>query len=394
MPGVSEQLAVAFVVTRLNVGGVARRLQLLATNLGPDLPCVVLAGESGDREGSLAEELRRAGATVIEVPGLRRPASPLGDPQALWWLFRFFLRHRPLVVSTHTAKAGTLGRLAALAAGVPVRVHTFHGHVLEGYFGPVASMVIRGVERALGALTTWIVAVSPEVEADLRRFGIGGGHLTVIRHGFELERLAGGSPLALRTELGIPRDAPVAGIVGRLVPIKNHRLFLDAAVLVRAALPQAHFLIVGDGELWPDLQTQAREPGLTGFVHLTGWRRDLPDVLAAMDVVVCCSINEGAPAALIEACAAGRPIVGTDVGGVADLVVEGVNGHLTPSGDVEALAHAMLRTLRDREAARQMGRAAQRIAEARWGSERLVSEEGALYRRLVERRSSRTAATP
>ncbi len=132
MRGVPEPLGVAFVVTRLNVGGVARRLQLLATRMAPGLPCVVLTGEPEAREGSLADDLRAAGATVIEVPGLRRQVSPLQDLRALWWLFRFFRRHRPLVVSTHTAKAGTLGRLAALAAGAPVPVHTFHGHVLAG----------------------------------------------------------------------------------------------------------------------------------------------------------------------------------------------------------------------------------------------------------------------
>jgi glycosyltransferase involved in cell wall biosynthesis len=382
MAAVPERLGAAFVVTRLNVGGVARRLRILAARM--EAPSVVLCGAPDEREGSLVEDLRAAGAVVLEVPGLRRRISPAGDALAFCWLLRFFRRHRPLVVSTHTAKAGALGRLAALLAGVPVRVHTFHGHVLEGYFGPVASAVLRWVERRLASLTTWLIAVSPEVEADLRRFGIGAGRVTVIRAGFDLDELAGGSRQALRRELGIPADAPVAGIVGRLVPIKNHDLFLAAAARVRAAHPDARFVIVGDGELWGALNGRAAELGLDGAVLFTGWRQDLADVYAALDVAVCCSLNEGVPAALIEACAAGRPVVATLVGGNADVVAEGRSGYLTPSGDADALARAMLRVLGDPERGREMGREGRRLVERTCGAARLVVEEEALYRRLAD----------
>jgi glycosyltransferase involved in cell wall biosynthesis len=376
-----QPATVAFVVTRLNVGGVARRLEILASRL--DLPSVVLCGATEEREGSLADELAGAGVTVIQVPGLRRPVSPLDDARALWWLFRYFRRNRPLVVSTHTAKAGSLGRVAALLAGVPVRVHTFHGHVLERYFGPSVSAGLRWVERRLAATCTAVVAVGPEVEADLRRFGIGGGRTTVIRNGYDLDRLAGGDPAALRRELGIPLDAPVAGIVGRLVPVKNHRLFLDAAARVRVALPEARFLVVGDGELWALLHAQVRELGLENAVTFTGWRADLADVYAAIDAAVCCSRNEGVPAALIEACGAERPLIGTDVGGVADVIADGVNGYLVASDDAEALASAMTRLLGDRAAARAMGRTGRVLAARKHGADRLVTEEGALYRRLL-----------
>jgi glycosyltransferase involved in cell wall biosynthesis len=383
--GAEERLAVAYVVARLNVGGVARRLSLLATRTSPDFESVLLTGEPDEREGSLAGEIRAAGALVVQVPGLRRRISPLDDARALWWLYRFFRRTRPAVVSTHTAKAGTLGRLAALAAGVPVRVHTFHGHVLDGYFGPARTALFRQIERVLASCTTRVVAVSPEIDADLRRLGIGRGRLTVVRPGFDLERLAGGSRQSLRAELGLPPDAPLAGIVGRLVPIKNHRLFLEACRRVHDRLPDARFLVVGDGELAADLRACAARLGLAGVVLFTGWRRDLADLYAALDVVICSSLNEGVPAALIEANAASRPVVATDVGGVSDLVDHGVNGLLVPSGDAAQLADAVAGLLADPDRAERMGREGRRVAHDRYGARRLIAETEALYRELLRR---------
>jgi glycosyltransferase involved in cell wall biosynthesis len=380
---VPSSTPVVHVVARLNVGGVARVLDLLAGRMGPEFASTVLTGEPDAREGSLVEELRASGVEVVHVPGLRRRLSPLADARALWWLYRHLRRARPRIVNTHTAKAGALGRVAALAAGVPIRVHTFHGHVLEGYFDPVRSALFRTVERALAACTTRIVAVSPEIAADLRRFGIPRDKVTVIRLGFDLERLAGGARQALRTELGVPADAPVAGIVGRLAPIKNHRLFLEACRLLHERLPAARFLVVGDGELAPELHAEAERLGLGGAILFTGWRHDLPDVYAALDVAVCCSINEGVPVALIEAGAAGRPVVATNVGGVSDLVADGVNGLLVPGGDAGALAGAIETLLTDRELAERMGQAGARIALAGHGARRLVDETAALYRGLL-----------
>ncbi|HXM54756.1 MAG TPA: glycosyltransferase family 4 protein [Candidatus Dormibacteraeota bacterium] len=393
-PAPTERAAetrVVHVVARLNVGGVARVIELLAGRMGPALPSTVLAGEPDAREGSLAEELRASGVGVVHVPGLRRRLSPPDDARALWWLYRHLRRTRPAIVVTHTAKAGALGRVAALAAGVPIRVHTFHGHVLEGYFDPVRSRVFRALERVLAAGTTRIVAVSPEIAADLRRFGIGGDRVTVIRPGFDLERLVGGAREALRAELGVSAEAPVAGIVGRLAPVKNHRLFLAACRRLHERLPAARFLVVGDGELAPELHAEAARLGLDGVVLFTGWRRDLADVYAALDVAVCCSLNEGVPVALIEAGAAGRPVVATDVGGVSDLVEDGVNGLLVPSGDADALAGVIETLLRDRELAARMGREGARIAVAGYGAQRLVDDTAALYHALW--RDARKQAT-
>jgi len=385
-------IKVARVITRLNVGGPARHVTILSSRAGPEWNGVLLAGETDAREGSLLEEARAAGSKVITVPGLKRPVRPAADLRAFWWLLGYFRRERPELVATHTAKAGALGRLAAYLAGVPVRVHTFHGHVLEGYFSGPRSWFYLFVERLLGRLTTHFVAISPEIAEDLNRMGIGRGRTTIVRLGLELDHLKQGQRGTLRAELGLPASAPLVGIVGRLVPIKAHGLFLDAASLVGEQHPEAHFVIVGDGELWDELYAEVAWRQLEPRVHFTGWRHDLPEVYADLDVVVCCSRNEGTPVCLIEAGAAGKPVVGTSVGGVPDIISQGVNGFLVPSGDATALAGAVSGLLDDPDLAQALGEAGSRSAFEQHGAARMVSELRQLYQSLLTGAKLRMAA--
>ena len=337
----------------------------------------------------MENEAREAGATVIDVPHLRRRLSPIDDLLALIWLFRYFRRERPAIVATHLAKAGTVGRVAAALAGVPVRVHTFHGHVLDGYFGRASTSVFLSVERLLGRLTTQFVAISPEISADLDRLGIGRGKTVIVRLGLELDGLADHPGGALRRELGISADAPVVGIVGRLVPIKAHDLFLEAAELIARTHPAVQFVIVGDGELWAHLHEEVARRGLSERVHFTGWRSDLAAVYSDLDLVVCCSRNEGTPVSLIEACAAGRAVIGTRVGGIPDIIASGVNGLLVPSGDAAALADAIVELVDDPDRRRLMGVAGQRTVRERYSADRMVKELKDLYRNLLERTASK-----
>src|SRR6266550_4476284 len=179
------------VITRMNIGGPSRHVTILTTQGGPEFDTMLLAGDPEAREGSLEAEAAGQGAHVIHVPHLRRPVSPIDDLLALVWLFRYFRRERPAIVATHLAKAGTVGRLAAALAGVPVRVHTFHGHVLDGYFGRVSTTIFTLVERFLGRLTTQFVAISPEIAHDLDRLDIGRGKTVIVRLGLKLDHLAG-----------------------------------------------------------------------------------------------------------------------------------------------------------------------------------------------------------
>ncbi len=374
---------IARVITRLNVGGPARHVAILSSRLGPDFESLLFVGTPDGREGSLLDAAVGAGATVVRVPGLRRRPSPLQDLRAAWWLYRRFRRLRPTIVATHTAKAGALGRLAAVLAGVPIRVHTFHGHVLQSYFGPLATALARAAERVLDRFTTHVIAVSPEIASDLHRMGIGRGKTTVVPLGLDLEGADGGRPGRLRPALGIGPRAPLVGIVGRLVPIKNHELFLQAARHVLRAQPGAHFAVVGDGELRPRLEALTDAFGLGDRVRFTGWRHDLPDVYRDLDVVVCCSLNEGTPVSVIEASAAGRPVVATDVGGMRSVVRDGVTGLLVPSGDERGLAEAVGRLLADPDLAGRMGRAGRDLALSRHGSGQMVGQLRAVYLALA-----------
>jgi len=376
-------IKLARVITRMNVGGPSRHVTILTTQGGPDFDSTILAGTPDKREGSLEEDAILRGARVIHVSGLRRNVSPLADIQAAVWLYRYFRRERPAVVATHLAKAGTLGRLAAALARVPVRVHTFHGHVLDGYFGRFSTFFFLSIERFLSRHTTQFVAISPEIARDLDRLGIGRGKTSVIRLGLELEYLAGHPRGTLRSELGISAEAPIVGIVGRLVPIKAHDLYLQAAARVVESDPDAHFIVVGDGELWDELHRQTSVLGLDGRVHFTGWRTDLGEVYSNLDVVVCCSKNEGTPVSLIEACAAGRPVIGTQVGGVPDIITPGVNGLLVPSGDVPALADAINALIADPARRAAMGVAGRRLVLERHNAGRMVQELEDLYRSLL-----------
>jgi glycosyltransferase involved in cell wall biosynthesis len=268
-----------------------------------------------------------------------------------------------------------------------VIVHTFHGHVLDGYFGRLSTSFFLAVERLLSHVTTQFIAISPEIAADLDRLGIGRGKTSIVRLGLELEHLTRPETGRLRGDLGIPAGAPLVGIVGRLVPIKALDLFLESASLVVRNNPDVHFAIVGDGELWDQLHRDVQSRGLNHRMHFTGWRADLAAVYCDLDMVVCCSRNEGTPVSLIEACAAGRPVIGTQVGGIPDIIAAGVNGLLVPSGDARALAAALQELIADPGRRRSMGLAGRQIVMERHSSERMVRELKDVYRTLLERAS-------
>jgi glycosyltransferase involved in cell wall biosynthesis len=389
----TRRIRVARVTTRLNIGGPAWHVTILATRLGPEFETVLLVGETDAREGSLLADAEAAGATVIRVPGLKRKPALFDDLRAAFWLYRYFRAWRPAIVATHMAKAGTLARVAGYLAGVPVRVHTFHGHVLDGYFGRVKTWIYLSVERLLGKITSRFITISPSLAADLNRMGIGSGKTSVIPLGLDLDRLQEPPPRgAFRADLGVPPDAVLVGIVGRLVPIKAHALFLEMAAEVKSRRDDVQFAIVGDGELWSPLREQAEALGLRDSVHFAGWRRDLPQVYRDLDLVVCCSINEGTPVSVIEACAAGTPVVGTDVGGMGDVITSGETGLLVPSGDREALTRAVLAVIEDPAKAAAMSAAARAPVTRKYSAERLVEDIRRLYFELVPGSSDEPAS--
>jgi len=294
-------------------------------------------------------------------------------------------------VHTHTAKAGTLGRLAARFAGVPVTVHTFHGHVLDGYFSPAVTRVFVGVERMLARATDRLVTVSPRLRAELLAMGIGRPEqVEVIPLGLDLERFRRARPgvPALRPSLGLGPEVPLLGIVGRLVPIKDHSTLFQAMALLRTSNPPVHLAVVGDGEERARLEELAGRLKLGQRIHFLGWRTDLDTILTEVDVVICASKNEGTPVALIEAMAAGVPVLSTDVGGVADLVAHGETGWLVRPGDPPSLAEAIRHLLGDEVLRARLAAAGRAVALDRHGVEGLIRRVEGLYGTLMAGKQS------
>lgn len=402
-------LRIMRVITRLNVGGPSYQAIYLTERLqSPEFESMLLVGSLGPGEGSLEGLAGERGVAFRRVPGLGREISPLTDGLTVARLHREMQRFRPDIVHTHLAKAGAVGRVAARLARVPAVVHTYHGHVFRGYFSARKTRVVVGIERALARWTDRLVVLGEGQEREILGFGVGRAEqMTRIPLGLELEPFLSAERRrgVLRRELDIPLSAPLVGIVARLVPIKAHDLFLDAARRVADSVPGAHFLVVGDGECRPALEQQARSLGFavachdapepntksTGFagirtpaVHFLGFRSDLVEVYTDLDVVVLCSRNEGLPVTLIEALAAARPVVATDVGAVRDLVIPGRTGRLTARGDVEDLAAAVLQQLRDPVSAGVMARRGREHVYPHLSIDRLEHDIRDVYHALAE----------
>jgi len=288
-------------------------------------------------------------------------------------------------VHTHKAKAGALGRLVALLAGVPVRVHTYHGHVFHGYFGPTKTRFFVAVERALARITTRLVAPAPALVEELaQKYAIAPKErFSVVPLGFDLSPFAraGRHRGELRKRLGIGNDIRLVGIVGRMVPVKDHAGFIAAAALLAARREDVHFVFIGGGELEAAVRADLAARGLTSRAHLLGWSKSLERIYPDLDVVALSSLNEGTPVALIEAMAAGTPVAAISVGGVADVLRDGARGELAPPRDPGALASAIERAL----SPASRDRAARIRAEvtAEFSADRLCADLERLYRSLV-----------
>jgi glycosyltransferase involved in cell wall biosynthesis len=246
------------------------------------------------------------------------------------------------------------------------------------------------MERVLGSLTTRIIAVSEQVKRDLVDYRVANpDKISVIPLGFELQPFLDSANQrgSFRRELGVSNGAPLVGIVGRIFPIKNHRLFLNAAARVAAEEKAARFVVVGDGALRQQMEEHANGLGIADRVIFTGWRRDLPRIYADLDVLVVSSNNEGTPVSAIEAMASGCPVVATRVGGLPDLIEDGETGCLVPQRDADALATAVLRLLRDRATARRIGQAARAKVAERFTTERLVADIERLYTDLLSEKN-------
>lgn len=366
------------VITRLNIGGPAIQALLLTRALRDSYPTILAAGTPPAGEGELSDP--EVHATRLPLVRQIRPVTDIAAYRAI----RHLIDCSGVgLVHTHMAKAGILGRLAAHHSTSGVKtVHTFHGHVLDGYFTAPMQRLFIAIERGLARRTDALVAVSDEVRDSLLSLGIGSSErFHVIPLGFELAPFLAvtGRTGALRDALQLLPDVPLIGVAGRLAAIKDH----DTLLRAMTQLPQAHLVILGDGEKRRDLERIMRRLDLERRVHLVGWRSDMAECLADVDVMALTSRNEGTPVSLIEASAAARPVVATDVGGVASVVVDGKTGFLARAGDDAGIAHGLRMLMDDRSLAARLGAAGRDHVRERFTHTRLVSDVEKLYDSLI-----------
>ncbi len=387
----AEPVRVLRLIARLNMGGPALHVAYLTRGLASrGYETTLVAGSLAHGESSMSFVAEELGVDIVPMPQLHREVSPFYDPLTVARLVRLIREVRPQILHTHTAKAGAVGRSAAVLAGdarPPILVHTFHGHVLRGYFNPASTAVFQGLERSLARVTTRLVAVSPEVRDDLVELGVAPAEkFSVIRLGIDLDGRVGNGSHGndeLRHRFGISPASFVVGWVGRMTGIKRVPDVLSAFARLRERGVDATLCLVGDGPDRELVERRAHALGVSRHTLFLGYQREIGPYYTLFDALVLSSGNEGTPAVAIESLAAGTPVVATDVGGVSDVVADGIDGILVPDGDVEAIAAALERLARDRELARRMGAAgAERVVE-RYQVERLVDDVDGLYRELL-----------
>ncbi|PIP27129.1 MAG: hypothetical protein COX30_03625 [Candidatus Moranbacteria bacterium CG23_combo_of_CG06-09_8_20_14_all_39_10] len=410
VPTLTRKIRVLRMIARLNIGGPAIHVYLLTKGLNEErFDSTLVTGIISPLEGDMSYLLKSDNMKTIVIPELQREISFKMDLKTIAKIFRVLMSERPDIVHTHTAKAGTSARLAALAYNLIRRnslrvVHTFHGHIFEGYFSKGKSMFFVLIERLLARITDAIIAISKTQKEDLvEKYRIAPAEkIKIVELGFDLAPFLNSENLKgkFRQSLGVPEDMTLIGIIGRLVPIKNHIMFLKAAKILLDRNPERNllFVVVGDGELREDLERFCRNQGLSERVRFCGWIREVSQVYADLDILALTSINEGTPVSIIEAMASSIPVVATDVGGVRDLLgrpqdsgqIDGLmlceRGILCRNKDVLGFAKGLDYLLKNRASERQMRVANARVfVRERFDQKRLLQDMESLYIELMNR---------
>lgn len=390
----SEPIRVLRVIARLNMGGPALHVAYLSAGLRErGYETTLVAGGVGAGEESMAYVAEGLGVPVTTVPALHREISPVRDIVAAFRLARIIREQRPQILHTHTAKAGAIGRVASLLAGrarPPVIVHTFHGHVLRGYFGRFRTWFFRRLEHTLARHTDVLIAVSPEVRDDLVALRVApASKFVVIRLGIELDSRVADSAAgraSTRRVMGVADGRFVVGWIGRMTAVKRPDDVLRAFKLVRDRGVDACLCMVGDGPDRDRVEELAHELGIVRECLFPGYQEEIGHFFGAFDVFVLASANEGTPVTAIEALASGCPVVATRVGGVSDVVSNGEDGFLVEPGDVDALAERLVALAADPALRSRLGEAGRLRVVPRYGVERLIGDVDALYRELLGRK--------
>lgn len=390
------------ILNRLIIGGPAINATYLTKYLAPEYETLLVIGGKDDHEQDAVHLTEKLGIEAVVVPEMKRSINPVADGKAYQRVKTIIEKYKPDIVHTHAAKSGVIGRKAAEACKVPVIVHTFHGHVFHSYFSKFQTDSFILIERYLAKRSTGIIAISPSQKEELANIYkiCTEDKIHIIPLGLDLDHIQTGQEekrVRFRKQYFIEDDEVAIGIVGRIVPIKNHTLFVNAAARVFAqTAKKVRFIIVGDGDMRPQMESDLAlhnidyayypESQRKATAICTSWQEDISYVLAGMDIVVLTSHNEGTPLSLIEAQAAAKPVVSTNVGGVADVVVNGTTGYITEPGNEIQLADAIVHLVQDEALRQQFGREGRAFVNSRFSYQRLVRDMAEYYDRLLKKR--------
>jgi glycosyltransferase involved in cell wall biosynthesis len=385
------------------IGGPSHNVTLLSAFLAPEFETMLLVGKKDPTEKDATYIAEQLGLSPIEIKEMRRSVLPLYDIIAFFKIRRIIKKYKPDIVHTHASKSGAIGRLAARTCNVPLVVHTFHGHVFHSYFNAFFSNLVVRMERFLSKKTDAIVAISESQKYELSEvYKIAPANkIYTIPLGFNLDKFSldqEKKAIIFRNKYGFKSDDLIIGIIGRIVPIKNHDMFLEVAARVKQKHPKnVRFAIIGDGELRSHVQKKCEELGLSysyfishpkqqSDVLVTSWETEIDQALAGMDIVLLTSNNEGTPVSLIEAQSARKPVVSTNVGGVEDIVANGKTGFITEVNEIEKFTEFVNRLIESKELRDSMGEAGHDHVINRYSKQLLVKNMKELYLKFLEAR--------
>ncbi|NOR21145.1 MAG: glycosyltransferase [Candidatus Aminicenantes bacterium] len=398
-----ENIKVLHIITRFDKGGSAQNTYLSLLGLRKKnyqlslVSGLSLESEMKHEEIKAKEKdiqiLESEGIEYIQCPFLLRRINIIKDLKAFFDIWRIIKKYNPIIVHTHSSKAGLMGRLAAKLAGAPIIVHTPHGHVFFGYFGPFKTKLFIIFEKLASRITDKIVALTNREKKDHILFKIAEeDKFSVIYSGIELNILKESSSEEkqnLKKELGIPENSLIVGTAGRLVPVKGPEFLVKASKYIISKYPDTYFMFTGDGPLEQDLKRKALEMGISDNIIFLGWRDDLVKIISIYDIFVLPSLNEGMGRVLVEAMALGKSIVASNVGGIPDLVIHGKNGFLVPPKNPKQLAKYIQVLLEDKDKREKMGLAGKEMAY-NFTSERMVEKIANLYKKLLTQKNTRS----
>lgn len=392
-----QQVRVLRIMNRLSIGGPTLHAYFLSEHLGDNFETRILSGRLAHGESAPEELLQKMKAPITYISTMEREVGIWKDLKALREIRKIIRDYKPDIVHTHASKSGAIGRIAAWLEGVPVILHTYHGHVFHSYFGKAKTRFFISIERLLAKISSGIIAISKrQFEEIAHHFKIAPeSKFQVIPLGFDFTRFSdqlGEKRNAFRGEFGLTENDLALCIAGRVTAIKNHKMFLDALVPVFSRHSRGVYaFVVGDGELKEELIQYCAEKGLlvTGSatgksaVIFTSWRSDMENVFNGIDISCLTSLNEGTPVAAIESMYCGKPVVSTNVGGVSDVIEDGVSGILTPTNQPLPFANALFKLIENEGFRKKIGENGRKAAE-QFSIEKLVSGLSSLYLKLIK----------